>query len=399
MTIADGVFAAFIVLALAVVGWLSLRTAVVEIMPPADPRAAAIAPRAADVVLDRALIEFVTRRGAISPQTATQVRDAAARTPLDARPYMFAGADAIVRNRPDAVAVLEAGRRLDGRNRWIRLLLLDRYIRAKRYADAAGEFAVLNRLVTGAQSPILAELARMTADPATRPAIKETLRRDPLLEAQLLTTLARKSPDPQLLFGLASPAAFTLATRPDGWGTALVAGMVAQGRYAEARQVWAKLFGVGAAALSQPLYDAQLAGAPGAPPFNWSLAAGTIGAAERRAGQLAVEYYGRDNGALASQLLQLAPGAYRFGYSVAGSPGTGLAWTLTCADQPTAAPLANAAVPAGGTAVKRFQLSFTVPAAGCRAQWLRLVGNAAEFPTPVNVTISGLALQPARSGS
>lgn len=369
-------------------------------MPPADPRAAAIAPRAADVVLDRALIEFVTKRGLISTKTATDVRDAAARAPLDARPYMFAGAVAILHNdSPRAVAILEAGRRLDARNRWIRLLLLDRYIRAKRYADAAGEFAVLNRLVTGAQSPILTELARMTADPATRDAVRQTLGRDPLLETQLLTTLARKNPDPQLLFDIASPTAIASARRPNGWGETLIEGMVAQGRFGEARQVWGKLFGIAEPAARQPLYDAQLLGAPGSPPFNWTFAAGTIGAADRRGGQLAVEYYGRDNGALASQLLQLAPGQYRLGYSLAGSPGTGLAWTLSCAEQPGAAPIVNVAVPAAVPAVRRYAVAITVPASGCRAQWLRLVGNAAEFPTAVNVTISGLSLQRAGAGS
>ena len=393
-------FATVILVVLAVAAWLSLRSAIVEIMPPADPRAAAVAPHAADVVLDRALIEFVTKRGLISDRTAEQVRDAARRAPLDARPFIFAGANYILHNSSSrAIATLEAGRRLDGRNRWIRLLLLDRYIRGKRYADAAGEFAVLNRLVSGAQSLILAELARMIADPATRDAVRQTLRRDPLLESQLLTTLARKNPDPELLFGIASPTAMVLATRPNGWGDTLIEAMVAQHRFAQARQLWARLFRIGDAAARQPLYDARLLGAPGSPPFNWNFAAGTVGAADRRAGQLFVEYYGRDNGALATQLLQLAPGRYRLGYTLAGSPGSGLAWTLSCAEQPGAAPIANTGLPPAGNAAHRYAVVFTVPASGCRGQWFRLIGNAGEFPTSVNVTISGLALQPEGSAS
>jgi hypothetical protein len=41
--------------------------------------------------------------------------------------------------------------------------------------------------------------------------------------------------------------------------------------------------------------------------------------------------------------------------------------------------------------------SFTVPAQGCRAQWLRLAGVAAEFPNEQSVTIRNIKL--AKDGS
>ena len=378
------------------VATVAVRTAAVNILPPGDPRAAVLTPRSPDVVLNNALIRWVLAKGKLDAPTLAAVGRTAQRAPLDARPYLFFGAEDILhRDGARATEVLEAGRRLDGRNRWIRLLLLDRYLRAKRYDQAAGELAVLNRLVSGAQTPILGELARMAQDPSTRDAVRQTLARDPALEADLLGTLARLDPDPQLLLGLASPSARAMARLPNGWGQSLVQAMVDRGRFTAARATWARLFGIAPDAAAQPVYDSGFYGLAGAPPFGWQFASGTIGAADPRHGQLSVEYYGRDDGILASQLLVLSPGRYRLGYALAGGAGTGLSWTLSCADQPKAAPFVSVGLPSATAAPHRFGLDFAVPASGCTAQWLRLVGTAAEFPTAVNLTISGLALRKA----
>jgi hypothetical protein len=44
---------------------------------------------------------------------------------------------------------------------------------------------------------------------------------------------------------------------------------------------------------------------------------------------------------------------------------------------------------------KTISGSFTVPASGCPAQWLRLVGKASEFPKEQQVTIRALRLEKA----
>lgn len=375
------------------VAWLVLRASIVEIMPPGDPSAARLSPNAPDVVLDRAMMEFLTKRGTLSKATTAQAERAAQRAPLDARPYLFAGARDILRGQgAQAVRVLEAGRRLDGRERWIHLLLLDRYLRAGRYTDAVTEFAVLNRLVSGAQAPILAELVRMTLRPSTRDAVRRTLAHDPALESDLLIRLARSNPDPQLLWQLASPAARVAAGRPDGWGQALVETLVDRRQYLTARATWVTLFRVPPAAAGALLYNPAFQASRGSPPFAWQFASGTIGAADPRNGQLEIDYYGRDDGVLASQLLMLTPGRYRLAYGLAGGGGAGLSWTLSCAEQGAAAPFAQMPVPAATSQLRRITAEFTVPVSGCAAQWLRLTGATAEFPNPLNVTLSGLDL-------
>lgn len=379
-------------------GWLALRAAAVEIMPPGDPRLRALAAAAPEAALDRAMIEFVTKRGDVSPSTLAEVGDAARRAPLDARPYMLFATRDLVRD-PDAsvTPMLEAGRRLDGRQRWTRLLLLDRYVRAGRIDDAAREFTVLARLVTSAQTPILAELARLATAPATRPAVRRALARDPGLEQSLLIALARADPDPALLYAIASPAAQAMAGVPGGWGQALVDGMVQRGRFAAARSVWQRVFGVPAAAAAEPLYDPGLRGLPGSPPFNWSVATGALGAVDLRRGELTITYYGRDSGALAEQLLVLRPGRYRLGYALVGGPANArgaLSWSIVCGGAPGRPALLDAPLPAPANAPRRYAAEFTVPP-GCAAQQLTLRGNAAEFPTEVNVTVSALSLRPA----
>lgn len=375
--------------------WLSFKAAAINIMPPTDPRLTTWAGKAPEVALDRAMVEFVTGRGAVSPATMATVGEAAKRAPLDARPFLLFAVRDLVR-RPDApvIPVLEAGRRLDGRQRWIRLLLLDRYIRAGRVDQGAREFTVLARLVTSAQAPILTELARLASAPETRPAVRRALARDPALERSLLSTLASSNPDPALLFSIASPGARASAGVPGGWGQKLVEAMVQRGQYIAARTVWQRIYGLSAADAAQLLYDAGLRGLPGSPPFNWSLASGAIGAVDLHGGEFAITYYGRDTGSLAGQLLTLPPGRYRFGYALVGGPANtrgALSWTLACADAPAAPVLLDAPLPAPANAPRRYEVQFTVPA-GCRAQQLTLRGNAAEFPTEINVTISALTL-------
>lgn len=390
--------AVLLLVAMLGLGWLAFRTAAGQLMPPGDPRLASWVPDNPDVALDRAMIEFVKGRGAVSPTTMEAVAAAARRAPLDARPFLLFGVRDLVRgDDARALSTFESGRRLDGRQRWIRLLLLDRYLRTRRYDDAATEFAVLARLISAAQAPILEQLARMTQDPATRDAVRQTLARDPGLENSLLTTLARSNPNPQLLFSMASPAGRAAAGAPGGWGDALVETMVARGRYAAARSVWRRVHAIPASAAASSLYDAGLRGLPGGQPFNWSVAAANTGAADLRNGELVVTYYGRETGPLAGQLLVLAPGRYRLAYTLAGASAAGkttLSWNIRCAGAQNAPALLDVALPSAANAPRRYAVRFAVPATGCAAQQLALMGNAADFPTEINAAVSALALQP-----
>ncbi len=152
--------------------------------------------------------------------------------------------------------------------------------------------------------------------------------------------------------------------------------------------------GKGGAALYNPGFD----DAPGVPPFNWKLATGGIGAAERAPdGALEVTYFGRASGPLASQLMLLPSGTYGLSMMSDGATPEGageIAWTVTCAGNDTV--LATLQLPDSADQAQSIESSFTVPPSGCPAQWLQLVGIAKEFPRTRSARLTRLSL--AKSG-
>jgi hypothetical protein len=175
--------------------------------------------------------------------------------------------------------------------------------------------------------------------------------------------------------------------------------LVRQGEVDRAYRLWREFGKIPDSGAGKGLYDPGFRGLPGSAPFNWSLTAGAEGVAERASGgTLQASYYGRTDLVLAEQLLMLQPGRYRLQFDAEGDAkgeDSKLAWTLTCLGsnaQLVQVPLA------GVTFTPRtLGASFSVPASGCRAQWLRLGGGAAEFPSEQAVTIRNLKLAGAGS--
>lgn len=373
---------------------LSLRTAAVRLLPADAPALRQIAPDNPDIVLQRATAALVKQRGILDPKMLAAVKRAALAAPLDARPYLILGHQQLLEAQPQrAVATLEAGQRLDPRQRLIHLLLLDRYLRTGHYADAATQFSVSARLVGAAGEQIAAAMAQMSLAPQTRDAVRQTLRSDPRLERTVLVALAKSSTAPATIFGLASPIALATAGAADSWGAPLIARLAQQNRYAEARSVWQRVYRLPDAQAASPIYDPGFQKLPGSPPFNWTLTAGNLGAADMQNRGLNVDYYGRASGELASQLLVLRPGTYRFGVTIEGSKsaaGSSLAWSLRCA---TGKDVPLMTVPLSGTGTRhRVTATATVPS-NCVAQRLVLTGEAGEFPVPMNVTLRDLDLR------
>ncbi len=375
---------------------LSLRTAAVRLLPADAPALRQIAPDNPDIALQRATAALVKQRGILDPKMLASVKRAALAAPLDARPYLILGHQQLLEAQPQrAVATLEAGQRLDPRQRLIHLLLLDRYLRTGHYADAATQFSVSARLVGAAGEQIAAAMAQMSLAPQTRDAVRQTLRSDPRLERTVLVALAKSSTAPATIFGLASPVALATAGATDSWGAPLIARLVQKNQYGEAHAVWQQVYRVPPAQVAAPIYDAGFQKLPGSPPFNWTLAGGTLGAADMQNRGLNVEYYGRASGELAGQLLVLQPGRYTFSVTIEGSKtaaGAALSWSLRCVSGSNS-PLM--AVPLSGTGVRhRVTATANVPA-NCPAQRLVLAGEAGEFPAPMNLTLRDLDLHAA----
>ncbi len=375
-------------------GWLCLDTTAVEILPPgAVP--GVLRSDHPEQVLTQATRALVAQRGRLSPDTLAAVRRAAAAAPLDARPYLILGHQYLLEGQADrALATLEAGQRLDPRQKLIHILLLDRYLRTGRYDAAATQFSLMARLMGATQGPIAAAMAQMSVAPETRDAVRRTLASDPVLEGSVLLAMARSDIAPSTIFALASPAALADAGDTGAWGPALVKRLVEKGNFAAARSVWTRIYRLPDAAARAPIFNIGFARSHASPPFNWTLAAGSIGAADMRSGAIAIDYYGRDSGELANQLLVLAPGRYRFTVTV--DPGktdtaSRLLWTLTCAGG-AKTPLMRLPVTAAATQ-RRLAADVTVPT-GCPAQTLQLIGEAGDFPAPIAVSLRNPAITP-----
>lgn len=376
------------------VGWLCIRAALLESLPPDLPTVQRLAPRDPGRVLAAATLAIVRRHGLLDAATLDAVRLAARGAPMDARAFLLLGHQQLLDRRPrDAVATLQAGQLLDPRQRLIHLLLLDQYLRTGRYGEAAEQFSLLARLVSTAQAPIAQAMAMMSLTPATRDAVRRTLGTNPRLEREVLAALARADTPPAALFALASPAASADAGDAESWGPILIARLVAQQHYALARAAWARIYRLTSAQIDAPIFDADFRTAAKRSAFDWSLAAGSLGAADIRDGGLAITYYGRDSGDLASQLLVLVPGRYRFSFVVdAGRSDIAprLFWSMNCASG-SKARLMDAPV-AATPGQRRIAVEAVVPV-DCPAQMLTLRGEAGDLPAPVSVTIRDLGMQ------
>jgi hypothetical protein len=372
--------------------WWVVRIAAVDAEVEDNPFLAARAdPDHPRVRIELAMAEFYLRQGRVSGPTEAAAIQAMARAPLADEPFLLAGVAALAQG--DAArgqALLTEARRRNPRLRLARLLLLDRYLREKRLAEAAGEMAALNRLISGADIVLIPALAKLTQDPTTSAELIPILQRQPHLREPVLEQLAASGADPDLILKIAQGSLASEAGQP--WQRSLVTGLIAKGAFDRALQIWRTIAGAEPGDGGKGLYDDQFLGRLGPPPFNWDLSTGAAGVAERVRGGLQVDYYGRDDGDLASQLLMLPPGGYRLRFGAEGDAkgeSSRLAWRISCAsarDNLFELPVVNVS-----TSPKIFTGTFTVPA-GCAAQWLKLHGIPGDVPGEQNVKISDLSL-------
>jgi hypothetical protein len=378
------------------VAWACVRATIVRMVPSDLPELVQLVPHHPEVVLANATAALVKQRGILAPETLAAVKRAAQDVPLDVRPFLILGHQQLLDDQPQrAVLTLQAGQRLEPRDRLIHVLLLDRYLRTNRYEEAAVQFSVASRLVGEAQGPIAAAMAQFSLEPATREAVRRTLATDAALERSVLSTLAKSNTPAATIFALASPGAMRDAANAGSWGPILISRLVDKENYSAARTAWQRIYHLDAVRSRGPVYDAGFAGLPGSPPFNWTLTGNSLGAADFLGGTLSVDYYGRDTGELASQLLLLTPGSYRFAVTVEGAKtgaGPWLSWSLRCVSG-SKAELMSLAVISNGTR-HRVGAGIVVPS-GCPAQQLALIGNAGDFPTPIDASFRDLDLRPA----
>lgn len=385
--------AVLLVLAGGCIGWVAIRSAATQLL--ADGVQVGTIAWKPELVLGGAMHEYLAGKGQVRARSLPDIRAAAARSPLDDRPYLFLGTAYLQHGDiRQATRALEAGRRLNPRRRPIHLVLADRYLRDDNFVAATDELAVLTRLVDGTQPPIAGALAQMSVYPETREAVRRTLRQDISLEQAVLTAMASRDIDPTHIFAMASPAAWATANVPGGWGVVLTDRLIKEHRYTLAREIWRRINHLTNEQASPLLYNAELAALPSRPPFNWSVSSNNIAAVDLHNHKIEINYYGRDTGELVSQFLLLPRGKYRFLHVVSGLQrglGPTLSWSINCDNRPDAE-LAHLDVPATSATPRRVAVDVTVPG-DCPAQRLQLLARPGEFPMQVSATIDRLQLE------
>jgi hypothetical protein len=377
----------------AYLGFWIVRLSAVEAFVRENPfAAAAIAPGNPKSKMAVAMTEFALRNGAVSPASRSSATDALAQSALSEEPFLLEAVAALAAgNSKKGEQLLAEAQRRNPRSRTARLLLLDRYLRANRGREASVEMSVLTRLIPQAGGVLMPELARLAKDPATAQPLIQMMRRDPAMRTSMLEYLASTATDPEMILRIA--AVDPQKPPPEGWQwqRSLIAKLIERGELARAQTLWRQFAGVSGAA-EGGVYDPGFKGLPGAAPFNWDLAGGSEGTAERTGSGLSVGYYGRSNFTLARQLLMLRPGRYRLQMRAEGDAkgdGSRLTWTVSCVPGDKA--IAQIALTDIVTKPRKLTADFAVPA-GCAGQWLTLAGTRGDIPSEQDVTIHDVAI-------
>jgi hypothetical protein len=345
------------------------------------------------VRIELAMDDFFVRQGRVGNSNEQAAFDAANRAPLAAEPFLLAGVNAIAKGgQAKGDALLTEARRRDPRFRVARLLLLNQYLIEGRTAEATAEMAALNHLISGAGDILYPWLAKMAADPTTSEALIPMLRREPQLQEGVLEQLVDTGASPDLIVRIASGgSALHDSSKP--WQGKMLSRLVTAGDLDRALRLWRLMSGIADDGGAKGVYDGRFAGLAGPPPFNWELANGPIGAADRvRNTGLQVDFYGRQDGELASQLLMLRPGRYQLRFDAQGDAkgqASRLSWTISC--QGSGAALLQLPVTGVTASSRLFAAPFTVPV-GCPAQSLKLHGSSGDVASEQNLIVSDLSV-------
>lgn len=375
---------------------LVVRNAFVASYAESDPaRAASVWPEHPAVVFRVGLARIGEAAAAGRPVARESVEPLlkAARTaPLAPEPFLIRGVEVrLAGDEPGAGRAFAEAKRRDPRSIAARFFLADHHLRSGAVERGLGEVAVLTRLVPGSEARLAPVLAGYAQTPGAARQVKTMLRSHPQLESSMLVLLAADARNAELIQYLASDRRKNGGTRP-GWQKRLVETLVADGQYAKAYAAWARLMDIPPAPSARPLlFDRRFQWSAAMPPFAWTLVSSGAGLVEPEKGGLHAIYYGRENVALASQTLLLAPGRYRLAMTVSkgGEGASSLAWTITCLPARTVVFSLDLAA-AAATGGKGHLVD--IPDADCAAQVFELRGKAPDVPQTVDLSLNALSL-------
>jgi tetratricopeptide (TPR) repeat protein len=332
--------------------------------------------------------EAATRGGEPDEATYRRLRAVAASDPLRIEPFLVEAAMAERAGDYDrAKQLLLQARSRDPRSVAARYLYADTAVRQGSVLEALQEMAVLSKLMPAASVQLVPALAQFAQAPGSQGKIAALLAQNPQLKNPLLTALAANPDNAELILALAGPPTATPDNDTWAWEARLLRGMVAQGDYQNAYEVW-RHFALLPKGAHPLLFNGSFRAVAAPQPFNWGTSGSSAGVVELGPRMLSVLYYGREDAVLAEQLLILQPGTYRFKSPISGTLVAGsLSWTIACVgakDFLMDHPLGGTAKPSG---------TFNVPPHACPAQQLQLNGHREDSPKDSNVRIGPASIE------
>ena len=365
-----------------------VRNAAVQALAPLHPESAAkFWKHHPAVEISQGLADIGTasrQRSKINPATFAMIDDAALKSPLSPEPFLVHGVQLQLGGKAEeASRAFLAAQRRDPRSLPAAYFLASYYFRAGAALEGLKQTALLARLSPEGTASVAPYVAAYAQNRANWPQIRELFRTQEDLEDSVLAALARESANTDAILAIADAR----HRKPDSvWLPMLLDSLVASGDYGRAKAIWTSIGGGHAG--NSLIYDSDFSSADAPAPFNWTLASSTVGLAERQSdNRLHVIFYGSEDGALATQLVLLSPGAYNLKAQIVGAPthAEALQWTLRCdkARDPIATITADQAAKHGW--------NFLVPA-NCPAQWLQLSGRSGDVTQQSDVTFAPLTL-------
>lgn len=344
---------------------------------------------------------------AFSPDRLAKPADLAARallvSPLDTKALRILGIVADREHRePQANALMTIAASHTQRDPIPHLWLFHRDVLGGDWTQAMYEADTLMRKPLPGYD-IRAIVVAAAENPTARQALAERMRYGPPWSNSVVAQLALRNP--AAAFELLLRLSQTGSPPTDAQVGTLMKQMMSDGAVLNAYLAWTAFLPTSALQRLGDVYDPEFEGLPGAPPFNWKLAARDSFGAELAPGPdgtgnaLYVHNSSQRKVVLAEQVLLLPPGRYslvaRMYLEESGRAGE-LTWSLGCYGGD---PLAQVAASDDGLVWREAASEVVVPANGCDAQRLVLTGEPGErLGEELRAWIDRVAVQRATGG-
>lgn len=341
---------------------------------------------AVQVSLGMTEIAEAARRGKAAPEASlASIVAASVKAPLAPEPFLVRGvALRLGGDTAGAISAFHAAERRDPRSLPARYFLAELYLRNGDVGNGLREFASLADIAPQGVVSVAPYVAATAADRRNWGQIRTLFARNPGIADATLVLVAQDPRNADAVLALATGPLRSVKSR---WVNPLLTQLIAAGQRDRALAIWSALTN-DPGAKGALLRDSKFERTDLQSPFGWMLAGAQMGMADvQPRGRLHLIFYGQQDGALAKQLLTLAPGSYRFKLHLAGGAAHPelLSWTIQCDGTNhvfSSAPLSTVA----GAGWR-----FDVPA-GCGGQWLQLNGTSGDVPQQADVIISDLQL-------